>query len=63
VSADDLVAVDLEVGDVVALDVPAELAEAGEQLAGRVDLLRRGTHAAAPATGAAGIATRLADLM
>ena len=49
VRADDLVAVHLEVGDVVAADVTAEVAEAGEQLARGLDLLRRRAHAVAPA--------------
>ena len=49
VRTDDLVAVDLQVGDVVAGDVAAEVAEAGEQLARGLDLLRRRAHAGAPA--------------
>ncbi len=45
VRADDLVAVHLEVGDVVALEVTSEIAETGEQIAGGLCLfLRRGAH-------------------
>ncbi len=50
VRADDLVAVHLEVGDVVALDVAAEVSETGEQLTGGLDLvLRRRAHSATAA--------------
>ncbi len=50
VRPDDLVAVHLEVGDVIALHVAAEVAEAGEQLAGGLHLLRRRAHASTPAS-------------
>jgi len=59
VGADDLVAVDLEMGHIVAADVGAEGAEAGEQFARRLDLLLRRTHRCAPWPKTARLTARL----